>query len=366
MNRIVLYLLIATGYLPTTLAQTVRVVTTFDEELEENSGMAYYGGGVIYLVNDGGNGPRLFRFDTTLSGYTTFDILNAPNTDWEDLTSDKFDNLYIGDFGNNDNNRRDLRILKSPNPESIFSNEIAVETISFTYEDQASFPPSESELYYDCEAMIWYADSLYLFTKNRTKPFDGWSYMYVLPDEPGSYVAQLRDSIQFSAVDKKLGWITAADLRGDSLLLLSSNKVHLGVGFGKKTLASMTWESFNVGFSQKESVAFGAKSTDIFISDEWNVIGNSLYYLNIAKTAAVQEVKAKKFDVHQTSSFLRISLKKRRSAYVYVYSIMGPEVYALPIDDELTITRDDLPAGTYIIQLIIEGESYDFKWAKTE
>ena len=366
MNRIIICLLVGISIFSESLAQTTRLVASFDDELEENSGMAYYGDGILYLANDGGNPARIFRYDTVTKSYTTFEVTNASNEDWEDLTTDKFDNLYIGDFGNNDNDRKDLRILKTRNPETLSSNNIAVEIIAFTYENQYAFPPAESELNFDCEAMIWHADSLYIFTKNRTEPYDGWCYMYVLPDQPGSYVAQLRDSIQFDKSDKRLGWITAADLRNDSLLLLSSNTVYLGVGFGKATLGEMVWENYNVGFSQKEAISFGGKSTDVFLSDELNIIGNNLYYLNIAKKAAVEQLVSNKFDVYQTSSFLTISLKKRRKAFIYVYSIMGPEMYAMPFENELTLSQDDLPAGTYIIQLMIDGESYDFKWAKTE
>jgi hypothetical protein len=45
---------------------------------------------------------------------------------------------------------------------------------------------------------------------------------------------------------------------------------------------------------------------------------------------------------------------------------MGPEILSMTFDNELTISGVDLPAGTYVIQLLIDGESYDFKWAKTE
>lgn len=368
MKRILFYLLLVLCIVPSALAQSTRVVTTFGDDLRENSGMAFYGGGVLYLINDGGNTPKLYRFDTVQNNFTTYDIINAPNKDWEDLATDKFGDLYIGDFGNNSNNRKDLRIYKAPNPETIFTNQLAVDTISFTFQNQTAFPPAANALNYDCEAMAWHADSLYLFTKNRTSPYDGWCYMYVLPDKPGSYVAQLRDSIQFTAAAKELGWITAADVRGDSLLLLSSNKVHLGVGFGAKSLSEMTWESFNVGFSQKESVAFGLKSTDIFISDELALgIGNTLYYLDIDNSKLdVDVLTADKFKIHQTSSFLKVTLKKSRPAYIYVYSVMGPEMYAMPFSEGLTILQGDLPAGTYIIQLLVDGESYDFKWAKTE
>jgi hypothetical protein len=32
--------------------------------------------------------------------------LQTANIDWEDITKDKDGNLYVGDFGNNDNERK--------------------------------------------------------------------------------------------------------------------------------------------------------------------------------------------------------------------------------------------------------------------
>jgi hypothetical protein len=126
------------------------------------------------------------------------------------------------------------------------------------------------------------------------------------------------------------------------------------------------WVTYSVGFSQKEALAFG-NGQEIFISDEYQIIGNNLYLLDTRRRGAnVDVISARKFDVAQSSSSLRISLKKRGLAYIYIYSIMGPEMFTMPFDEEVRILQGDLPAGTYIIQLMIGGESYDFKWAKTE
>lgn len=363
MKRILFYLLLAFCLVPSALAQSTRVVTTFGNELRENSGIAFYGGGVLYVVNDGGNAPKLYRFDTVQNNYTTYDIIHAPNKDWEDLATDKFGDLYIGDFGNNGNIGKDLRIYKASNPETIFSNQISVETIAFSYSDQSAFPPAANALNFDCEAMVWHSDSLYLFTKNRRSPYDGWCYMYVLPDKPGSYVAQLRDSIQFSAAAKELGWITAADVRGDSLLLLSSNKVHLGVGFGNQSLSQMAWREYNVGLSQKESISFGTKSTDIFISDELNGIGNNLYYLDIKPKLSVAEVAIKGAKVIKHPKYLDIKLTSNQQGYVYLYTLTGAESYAGPLSRNTRIS-DQVASGVYIVQLVIGNQAYNFKWMK--
>ena len=364
--RFILFLCISVFGLYQAAAQTVRTISTLTDDLQENSGMVHYGGGVLYFVNDGGNAPKLHRYDTASNSYNVCDILNASNVDWEDLTKDDVGDLYIGDFGNNANKRKDLNIYKSVNPENVFTNQLMVDTISFTFSNQVAFPPAANDLNFDCEAMAWYQDSLYLFSKNRTNPYDGWCYMYVLPDQPGSYVARLKDSIQFTATAKEFGWITAADIYKDTLALLTSGKVHLTKINGSSSMLRGEWVTHSVGFSQKESLAF-ANGQDIFISDEYQIIGNNLYLLDTRRRgASVDVISTHKFEVSQTSSSLRIRLKKRRNAKVVVFSVMGPEMLAITFSEKLSIGQEDLPVGTYIIQLVIEGKSYDFKWAKTE
>ena len=364
--RFILFLCISVFGLYQAAAQTVRTISTLTDDLQENSGMVHYGGAVLYFINDGGNAPKLHRYDTASNSYNVYDILNASNVDWEDLTKDDVGDLYIGDFGNNPNKRKDLKIYKSVNPENVFTNQLMVDTISFTFSNQVAFPPAANDLNFDCEAMAWYQDSLYLFSKNRTNPYDGWCYMYVLPDEPGNYVARLKDSIQFTATAKEFGWITAADIYKDTLALLTSGKVHLTKINGSSSLLRGDWVTHSVGFSQKEALAF-ANGQDMFISDEYQIIGNNLYLLDTRRRgASVDVISTHKFEVSQTSSSLRIRLKKRRNAKVVVFSVMGPEMLAITFSEKLSIGQEDLPVGTYIIQLVIEGKSYDFKWAKTE
>jgi sugar lactone lactonase YvrE len=36
-------------------------------------------------------------------------VENAENNDWEDITKDIHGNIYVGDFGNNDNDSRIFR-----------------------------------------------------------------------------------------------------------------------------------------------------------------------------------------------------------------------------------------------------------------
>ncbi|MDB4107799.1 T9SS type A sorting domain-containing protein [Bacteroidia bacterium] len=367
MNRLVVYILISFISSTYLLAQSVRVVASLPDNLKENSGMVSYDTGILYFINDGGNPAELHRFDTFTEQYSTIRVTKTTNVDWEDLAKDNAGRLFIGDFGNNENNRRDLKIYKVPNPETRENDTLIAETIYFSYENQLAFPPDEIELNFDCEAMIWYKDSLYLFSKNRTKPFDGWCYMYVLPDKPGAYEAKLRDKIQLDAISKEYGWITAADIIDDTLALLSSSKVSIAGGFLTNDLAELEWNEYNVGVSQKEAVAFGANAKDVFISDELFIIGNKLYLLDIElHEASLYFVNYPSFKVWQTGSSIHLKLKKKEQAMVNVYSIMGEEVYTAPFLDDLYMDNEDLVPGNYIIHVKVSGENYSFRWTKTE
>ena len=71
----------------------------------------------------------------------TVRITNATNMDWEDAVTDNVGNLYIGDFGNNDQSRTKLTIyvvqnfLKAQN-----STSLEAQKIEFTYGDRSNFP----------------------------------------------------------------------------------------------------------------------------------------------------------------------------------------------------------------------------------
>ena len=77
--------------------------------------------------------------------------------------------FIIGFFVKNKNDRKDLAIYKldANKPDSLLYK------ISYTYPDQTEFPPKKSGWLFDVEAFISYKGSFYLFTKNRSKGFDG-------------------------------------------------------------------------------------------------------------------------------------------------------------------------------------------------
>jgi hypothetical protein len=185
-------------------------------EVMESSGIELAAGGDFWTQADGGNLPVLYKVDATGKLLNTLEVPNAANQDWEDLAQDEKGHLYIGDFGNNENKRQNLRIFRlnehQPNQ---------VDTIRFAYADQKMFPPKKADRNFDCEAFFYHRDHLYLFTKDRGK--NELVKVYKVPAKPGSYEAVAVDSIQISTM------ITAADISpdGKKMALLGYGNIYL-------------------------------------------------------------------------------------------------------------------------------------------
>jgi hypothetical protein len=119
------------------------------------------------------------------------------------------------------------------------------------------------------EAMVFFNDSLYLFSKNLAIPFTGYTKLYRLPAQPGTYTAVLVDSL-YTGTDAIAGQITAAAISPDGkrLALLSYSKLYVlssftGSNFLKGQLTQLDMENL----TQKEGICF-ADNCSIYITDE--------------------------------------------------------------------------------------------------
>lgn len=172
--------------------------------------------GDLWTHGDGGNTAALYKVTPQGDLLQTLDLAPLTNIDWEDLARDDEGRLYIGDFGNNQNKRRNLCIYRLSGP-----GLRQTDTIRFRYPDQRAFPPRKAARNFDCEAFFYRQDSLYLFTKNRGKGH--WVKMYSVPARPGYHVATLLDSIRINT------WVTGADLSPDgrTVALLGYGNIYL-------------------------------------------------------------------------------------------------------------------------------------------
>jgi hypothetical protein len=263
-------------------AQTINLTTLANLPAQniENSGVIATSANSLWGHNDSGGLNELYNIDTLGNLLRTIEISNAINFDWEDITQDDAGHVYIGDFGNNNNDRLNLRIYKITNPDSLSGNSTQAQMINFFLSDQTQFPPNNNNRNFDIEAMVWMSDSLFLFTKNRTNPYNGICKMYVLPDAPGNHTAQLRAQITFCQNSVSNCSVTGAALSPDKkhLALLGNNKLWWfscfeGTNFfgGKMRQLSFTSNT------QKEGIAF-KNGHQLYITDEFDGnFGGKLY-----------------------------------------------------------------------------------------
>ncbi len=177
--------------------------STLPHEVYESSGIALYRG-LLWSFNDSGNDPELFGIDTTSWKIAIrITLTHGTNNDWEDLAQDDR-YFYIGDFGNNFGNRRNLciyRLAKDAIGE-VAKQTLSADSLTFRYSDQYNFSEAPYATAFDCEAMYCLGDSLYLVTKDWVSRK---GMLYRLPKAPGQYVALPTAGIQLE------GLITGAD-----------------------------------------------------------------------------------------------------------------------------------------------------------
>lgn len=233
-------------------------IGTLPSVINESSGLASYPENSAYFWshNDSGGLPELYLFDINGELIHTLQITNFNNIDWEDLAQDNQGYLYIGDFGNNGNNRTNLKILKVP-VNGLPAQAIAA-AINFNYPDQTLFPPPPAAFNFDMEAMIYREDSLYLFSKNVlsfSAMGTGYSKLYSLPSVAGDYTANLIDSLY------TFFQVTAADIApsGKAVALLCYTRLYI--------LHSFTGNNFFSGQQQLYQITplFPPKQTEAVV-----------------------------------------------------------------------------------------------------
>jgi hypothetical protein len=239
---------------------------------------------LIWTIEDSGNKNKLFALDQNNTIVKTVLINAAENNDWEDLTSDKNGNLYIGDFGNNDNVRKDLCILKINHSSLNKKKTIPDYVINFSYPEQVDFPPKKKELLYDCEAFIEFNNFFYLFTKNRSKDFDGTTLIYKIPNQAGNQKALLIGKYKTcNAFDTCA--ITGAAISPDDkkLVLLSHTKVWLFENFPQDHFTDGVLFELHLGTkTQKEAICFKNNDTFYVADEKTKKEGGNLYQYKVS------------------------------------------------------------------------------------
>lgn len=238
----------------------------------------------LWGLEDSGNENKLYKIGKNGKSLAEITITNLENHDWEELTSDTEGNLYIGDFGNNDNTRKDLAIYKIDKSRLAGKTAATTSKIGFYYPEQTAFPPKKSKMMFDCEAFFEFKGDFYLFTKNRSAKFDGSFYVYKVPNRAGNHKAQLLGTLSTCNSYKKCA-VTAADISpdGKKAVLLTGDKVFIITGFGSGNLAKGKMQMYELGHaSQKEGICFIDNDTLLIADEKDNKTGGKLYQVKLS------------------------------------------------------------------------------------
>ena len=295
--------------------------------LDECSGLAFFSNR-LWMHMDAGNLAQLYVIDTLTGALLqTVTIPAAVNNDWEDLAMDD-EHLYIGDFGNNAGNRTDLKILRVKKT-ALTGGVPIFETIAFSFSDQTDFTPAYNANNYDCEAFFFWNDSLHLFSKNW---LDFKTRHYVLPAEPGTHVAQLRDSFEVQ------GQITGADISPDGKAVL--------LGYNTSTSEAFLWLLFDFPGNRffagnKRKISLGSA---LFVSQVEGIAfrGNSAGYICSERFSALPQ-KLLSFDIRQWTE----NPVTTHHAALPLAATVSPN----PFGDAVWITFAALPVGNIEITL---------------
>ncbi|SIT04049.1 hypothetical protein [Chryseobacterium gambrini] len=262
----------------------LKVEFSLPKKLKEVSGITLsQDSNTIWAIEDQGNKNVIYGVDR--KGNLTSDVLveNAENHDWEDITKDAAGNIYIGDFGNNDNDRQNLSILKVDLKDASQKSTKVTQTTTFHYEGQTEFPPKKSNWLYDCEAFVEMNGNFYLFTKNRSKGFDGTFLVFQVPNKAGDFEAKLIGKLKLDGGYSDAA-ITSATINStkDKIVLLNHKNIQILTGFSADDFSKTKIEKVSLNHnSQKEAIVFADDKTLLIADEKDGKEGGNVYQFSL-------------------------------------------------------------------------------------
>lgn len=155
-----------------------RTGTFGSDEIRESSGLAVSAcqSGVFWTHNDSGDTALIYAFAENGSHLGAWKVTGAENKDWEDMALRKEADgncyLYIGDIGNNKNEKESSAIYRVKEPT------VSAETRTTSRKQPADTSPSEKLTFFypdgrpDAEALMIHPETgnIYVVTKLVSKP----------------------------------------------------------------------------------------------------------------------------------------------------------------------------------------------------
>jgi hypothetical protein len=262
-------------------AGRISRVLQLSDSINETSGLLWEND-TFLTFNDSGGEAALYSFTDSIPLIRKSLIYNSHNADWEAMAgNDEY--IYIADVGNNFGRRDTLQIYRiekrsqlTDETEGGLEKHLEITAIiSFSY-DEDSYTSEKGWYSHDCEALLSFHDSLYLFAKDWVKKE---TRVYVLPAKAGHYNIRAKYSYPVQAL------ITGADIdevRREVVLVGYRNfmPVVIRYGFendpGRISCGGKARIYPRYAGTQVEGVCFD-KEGRIFISSEKSLYKQALY-----------------------------------------------------------------------------------------
>ncbi len=343
-----------------TYAITATVRGNLPSSVREASGVDYNGTD-FWTHNDSGTN-KIYKVGSTGSLKQTVVVSGATCRNWEDITHNASrTSMFIGDFGNNNFDRTNLKIYKISTPSSS-TTAVTASVINFSYPDQKQFPAKWKN--FDSEAFFHYDGKLYIFTKGDGSAI-GYTKMYTVPDAPGTYSAKLVDSFYVNSR------ITGAAISPDtkSVTLISNTKIFLFKNFSGTNFfnGSCTKISISGSWTQKEGVSYST-NTKIYLVDEGSPgrlysVDLSSYFSPVQRLESPEENTENpdtKFTFNAfpnpASSFVNIQTGETFSSLEIIITNLAGQIARREIiqnsPETLQLETEGLEPGMYVIRII--------------
>ena len=343
---------------------TVSEKYVLDNEVRETSGLLVFNDKII-THNDSGDDPKLYELNAGTGAIEReISISNASHIDWEDITMDD-EYIYVGDIGNNNGNRTDLKIYKIDKDDFISSNSVSAEIINFSYEDQTDFTSLPNANNFDAEALTIFDDSLIIFTKNWQ---NFQTNVYQIPKTKGTHSAIKisRGNVQglitgatVSSENPDLFFLSGYDASLVPFLIVIPENRAPGTDIFNNGFTKVSLENDLEEGSQVEGIISYALNK-LYISREkfeGNLNGNSierdpkLYEITEQFSSLLNTTSTEKFEIkinNPVRDEIRIqsNLNIRK---VVLFSILGKQVTAELNTNKITVNH--LNKGLYILSV---------------
>jgi hypothetical protein len=363
---VLLNLLILIKFLGFSQIEDFKEKFELPNEVAETSGLLFLNGKII-THNDSGDAPNLYELDSLTGNLLrTINISNATNLDWEDITEDET-YIYIGDFGNNNGNRTDLKIVRITKADYLNSNSVTADFITFSYEDQTDFSIRTNQHNFDAEGFVVLNNSLFIFTKNWA---DFRTNLYKIPKTIGDYTAE---KISTANVE---GLITGATVNSKAYLLCGYNSAAIPfivyierstifaddifiAGFNKTSLNSNELEQF----SQVEAITSFDNGKFYISREKVNSNGINLpqklyeFKDDRLKTLNTGEYQLENLEISPNPTSGIINISNSEDIYgLSIYNALGKEVIQKSnVNSQIDV--NNLPKGIYLIKVYFKDTS---------